>query len=78
MKGPRSRHRHNVKRIWECPACHRRSFAAPQVVTRDCECRGKDQPTQMQLIEPPRPRRHKPEATAKEFSESVNDKDASM
>jgi len=53
MKGPRSRHRHNVKRIWECPVCRKRAFAPPQVATRVCECQGKDRPTWMQLIEPP-------------------------
>jgi len=51
MKGPRSRHRFNVLRVWECPACQKRVFAPPQVVTRYCECQGKDRPTCMRLID---------------------------
>jgi hypothetical protein len=51
MKGPRSRHKFNVQRVWECPQCKKRVFAPPQVVTRACECRGKDRPTWMCLIE---------------------------
>ena len=54
MKGPRSRHKFNVQRVWECPQCKKRIFAPPQVVTRACECQGKDRPTWMCLIEPER------------------------
>jgi hypothetical protein len=52
MKGPRSRHKFNVQRVWECPQCKKRIFAPPQVVTHACECQGKDRPTWMCLIEP--------------------------
>ena len=52
MKGPRSRHKFNVLRIWECPQCKKRAFAPPQVVNRTCECQGNDRPTWMCLIEP--------------------------
>ncbi len=31
MKGPRSRHKFNVLRIWECPACKKREFAPARV-----------------------------------------------
>ena len=51
MKGPRSRHKFNVHRVWECPACKKRAFALPQVTTRACECRGKDGSTWMCLLD---------------------------
>jgi hypothetical protein len=54
MRGPRSRHRFNVWRIWECPICTKRAFAPPQVVTRQCLCQGADRPNWMRLIEPER------------------------
>jgi hypothetical protein len=59
MKGPRSRHRFNVLRVWECPACKRREFVPPQVSARSCLCKGADQPVWMTLIEP-KPRFVKP------------------
>ena len=64
MKGPRSRHRFNVLRVWECPQCKKRVFAPPQVVTHACECQGTDRPTWMCLMEPPpkRPIASEPEA----------------
>ena len=64
MKGPRSRHRFNVKRIWECPACKKRAFEPPQVTARTCDCQGKDRPTWMCLIDPTRPRVEPSEAPA--------------
>ena len=57
MKGPRSRHRFNVHRVWECPLCQKRVFALAQVASRACECLGKDKPTCMRLIEPSRVRK---------------------
>lgn len=60
MKGPRSRHRFNVLRVWECPACSKRVFAPPQVVTLECDCRGKDRPTGMRLLEASRVRPVRP------------------
>jgi len=61
MKGPRSRHRHNVHRIWECSACQKRVFELPRVTHRQCCCLGKDKPTWMRLIELPPPwRKAKP------------------
>ena len=63
MKGPRSRHRFNVLRIWECPRCKKRAFAPPQIVTRACECQGKEKPTWMCLIEEKPKRLAKPEET---------------
>jgi hypothetical protein len=51
MKGPRSRHKFNVLRVWECPACKKRIFAPPQVASRACACQGKNRTTWMCLIE---------------------------
>jgi hypothetical protein len=62
MKGPRSRHRFCVLRVWECPLCMKRALAPVQAVTRACECQGKDRPTWMRLMEESRVRRAKPEA----------------
>jgi len=62
MKGPRSRHRFCVLRVWECPLCQKRALGAVQAVTRVCECQGKDRPTWMRLIEESRIRPPKPEA----------------
>jgi len=60
MKGPRSRHRFNVLRVWECPNCRKRVFAPPQVTTVACACSGTDGTTWMCLIEPSRVRAVKP------------------
>ena len=51
MKGPRSRHRFCVLRVWECPRCQKRVAAPVQVVNRVCVCLGKDRPTAMHLVE---------------------------
>ena len=56
MKGPRSRHRFCVWRVWECPACHQRVSTPVQTVNCVCECQGKDRPTWMNLIEESRVR----------------------
>ena len=53
MKGPRSRTRHNVWRVWECRRCQRRVFALPQVTSRVCLCQGEAAPTWMTLLEAP-------------------------
>lgn len=60
MKGPGGRLRFDIRRVWECPVCHRRELTAGDVVTRLCTCSTKsDPPPQnwMRLIEekPPRP-----------------------
>jgi hypothetical protein len=62
MKGPRSRHRFCVLRVWECPLCSKRALAPVQAVTRVCECLGKDRPIWMRLIEESRIRPAKPES----------------
>ncbi len=56
MKGPRSRTRHNVWRVWECKRCQQRAFELPQVTTRICLCQGEGTPTWMTLLDPPRPK----------------------
>ena len=56
MKGPRSRHRFCVLRVWECPLCRKRVSVAVHIVNRACECQGKDRLTWMRLIEESRVR----------------------
>jgi len=51
MKGPRSRHKFNVLRVWECPICRKRIFAPPQVTARVCMCQGKDGAPWMCLLD---------------------------
>ena len=58
MKGPRSRHKFCVLRIWECPLCKKRVSVPVQAVNRACLCLGTERPTWMCLIEDP-PRRVK-------------------
>ena len=53
MKGPRSRHKFFIVRIWECPVCKKRAHVPVQVVNRACHCQGVDRPTWMSLIEEP-------------------------
>lgn len=64
MKGPGGRHRHPIRRLWQCPLCQRREWTGGDVVTRRCRCRP-DAPEQpwMRLVEDP-PRRR--EATPPE------------
>ncbi len=51
MKGPRSRHKFNVLRVWECPACKKREFAPARVASLACRCEGADRPRWMCLLE---------------------------
>jgi hypothetical protein len=38
MKGPGNRNRHDVRRLWQCPACGRREKTGGQVVCLRCTC----------------------------------------
>ena len=54
MKGPGGRLKFDIRRLWECPACHRRELTAGDVVTRLCACSAKSEPPRqnwMKLIE---------------------------
>jgi hypothetical protein len=54
MKGPKGRMKHDVRRVWECPACGKRERTGGQVVNRLCPCQlGADPPRQswMRLVE---------------------------
>lgn len=69
MKGPGGRLRFDIRRVWECPVCHRRELTAGDVVSRLCTCSAKsDAPRQnwMQLIEtkPARPAPPPPQPTS--------------
>jgi hypothetical protein len=58
IKGPSARTRHDVRRVWECPACKRRDWTNGNVVHLLCQtCATKaEAPAEvwMQLIEPQR------------------------
>ncbi len=67
MKGPRGRWRYDVRRLWECPVCHRREHTSGKVVNLACDCLAKQDPPQwtwMRLVEdePKRLRRGRPDA----------------
>lgn len=52
MKGPRSRRQFHVRRIWECPVCHRRERTGGDVVNRVCPCQARvASPAWMRLVE---------------------------
>ena len=53
MKGPRSRHKFYIVRVWECPVCKKRASVPVQVVNRLCRCQGPASSTWMSLIEEP-------------------------
>jgi hypothetical protein len=59
MKGPGGRLKHDVRRVWECPACGKRERSGGSVVNRLCPCgAAADPPKQawMRLVEEqPRP-----------------------
>jgi hypothetical protein len=58
IKGPKGRFKHDVRRVWQCPACGRRAWTGGNVVNRLCPCgAGEDppRPTWMRLVEEPRP-----------------------
>jgi hypothetical protein len=69
MKGPHARTKHDVRRVWECPACARRLLTGGQVVNLSCDCQATADPprrTAMRLVEPPKPPRTKSDAPEKE------------
>jgi hypothetical protein len=51
MKGPRSRHKFYIARVWECPACKKRAYTAVDVVNRACNCKRADAPAWMSLLD---------------------------
>jgi hypothetical protein len=58
IKGPSARTRHDVRRVWECPACQRRDWTNGRVVhllCRACLTRAENPAAVwMHLIEPQR------------------------
>jgi hypothetical protein len=74
MKGPGHRSRHDVRRVWECPACRRREKTPGTVVFRRCSsCAGKepDKEIWMRLVEDtPVRRRLQPKEAGTPDSES--------
>jgi hypothetical protein len=60
MKGPRSRHKFYIARLWECPVCARRVHTPVQVVNRACHCQPAGPTVWMRLLEEaPAPRKKK-------------------
>jgi hypothetical protein len=54
MKGPGGRTRFDLRRVWECPLCHRRDWTTGDIVFRACNCLAKTEPDRiswMKLVE---------------------------
>ncbi len=54
MKGPYQRLKFDLRRLWECPACHRRERTAGTVTFRHCLCQIQQldcKPIVMKLVE---------------------------
>jgi hypothetical protein len=54
MKGPYERLKYDLRRLWECPQCHRRERTDGAVTFRICSCQVKTdggQPIAMKLLE---------------------------
>ncbi len=44
MKGPNDRLKYDLRRVWECPACHHRERTGGEVTFRMCPCQRKVEP----------------------------------
>jgi hypothetical protein len=54
VKGPYERLKYDLRRVWECPACHHRERTGGHVVSRLCGCQENVEPDKriyMKLIE---------------------------
>ena len=54
MKGPYERLKYDLRRLWECPVCHKRERTPGSVSSRLCMCRMKQAdgtPVVMKLLE---------------------------
>ncbi|HEX5106024.1 MAG TPA: hypothetical protein VFV87_19530 [Pirellulaceae bacterium] len=54
MKGPSERLKYDLRRLWECPTCHKRERTPGSVTFRHCLCRMKEldgAPVVMRLVE---------------------------
>lgn len=54
MKGPYERLKYDLRRLWECPACHKRERTPGSVASRLCLCQMKQvdgQPVVMKMLE---------------------------
>lgn len=53
MKGPYERLKYDLRRLWECPQCHRRDRTDGSVTYCFCSCqvKGGGQPIPMKLLE---------------------------
>lgn len=60
VKGPFQRLQHDLRRLWECPVCHRRLRAPGQVTALLCPCQREpavEHPQWMRLLNDAEPRR---------------------
>lgn len=52
MKGPYERLKYDLRRVFECPRCHRRVRVPGSVTVHYCNCSGPDKPpTCMKLVQ---------------------------
>jgi hypothetical protein len=54
MKGPFERLKYDLRRVWECPECHRKERADGTVTTLVCRCQATKEPlgrVVMKLVE---------------------------
>ena len=54
MKGPYERLKYDLRRVWECPACHHRERTGGEVSFMVCGCQEKEPPPRrvcMRLVE---------------------------
>jgi hypothetical protein len=54
MKGPYERLKYDLRRVWECPACHRRERTEGLVTSLRCRCGSQEKANSsvwMRLIE---------------------------
>ncbi|HIM31722.1 MAG TPA: hypothetical protein EYG57_19510, partial [Planctomycetes bacterium] len=51
MKGPYQRLKYELRRVFECPKCHRREYVAGSLTYRFCTCPGKHEaPLVMKMV----------------------------
>ena len=48
MKGPYERLKYDLRRMWECPACHHRERTGGEVTSVVCHCQEQQSPTERQ------------------------------
>jgi hypothetical protein len=70
MKGPGMRLDLDVRRVWECPECHRQMRSEGEVTSRICGCTRDGVPMRLVELPRPKPQVRVPEPTNPESDES--------